>query len=402
MRIYPKLVFLIFTILFLILAPISIDTYNTLNTRTFLDIILLNQKAGLAWSLDWPYPPLTIFLVFPAWFFYKLTDSEFVYQLVFKLPLFLSAAYIGNLIYSRKSSGRQLVLYLFNPGIILLALIWGGFDIINSLFLVLVLLFYKNEKYSWAFLYLSASIALRMYTLVLLPFFIWGWLARKDLRSILKYLAISFSIPITSIVFGYFVGGNFLFESIASQQSVFGPFGAFPLAQSFLVIWNYIGFPILTITNISLFLFFGLFLSQLILFYFFQKYNLSAIDASILSLLIFFLFYPKVHSPYILVLLPFGFLYAKWKLLKHVWLPGTIWALIVNGTFNNQGIFYWFSWLTNFRFTLPHLINVSLTVLFSLLQQAMIVFAIFTFLRNKKLYDILPRVRLGGFASKRE
>src|SRR5438093_75805 len=59
------------TVLFAALAPTTIDSYNTVTNRTFLDLVERGNPyalapathasfAGQEWVLDWPYPPLTI------------------------------------------------------------------------------------------------------------------------------------------------------------------------------------------------------------------------------------------------------------------------------------------------------------------------------------------------------
>ena len=83
--------FLIAGILYIIASFTVLDTYNTLNHRTFPELMLQGNPFTLAkdtfleargthWKLDWPYPPFTLVVLYPAWVGYHLTGSELVYQ----------------------------------------------------------------------------------------------------------------------------------------------------------------------------------------------------------------------------------------------------------------------------------------------------------------------------------
>jgi len=376
-------IILVFYAVFLVLAPFSIDYYNSLNSRVFLDLIFLKRPVLLPWELDWPYPPLTLLFIYPGWLLYTLTLNEFLYQLIFKIPFLLSAVTVSYFIKEKTGSVKKMVDYLFNPAIILAAIIWGEFDVINSLFLVLLFILYRKKRFNLAFLSLSFAIAFRLYPLIVFPFLVLNELKNREFLKIIKYGIISMSIPFFSMIFGWIIGGELLLKSIFIQQGIFGPFGAFPLAQTLVAVANSFGIFILNENLMARSLIITLFFSELGLFIYLFKKKIQVTDAAVLSLLVFFLLYPKMHSPYILVLLPVGFLYKKWRLIRYIWIPGTVWALIVNGVTGNQGLWYWFSWLSDYRFYLPHTFNLILTVIFSFFQQVLLLLIIFKILKGK-------------------
>jgi|SRR5581483_3014320 len=168
------------TALFLVASPLSVDTYNTLNQRTFLDLLLKGNPyhyalgtsvefLGQTWGLDWPYPPLTIALDLAAWMAYRLVGSEPLYQFLFKLPLFLSAVItffilerLERTCRSEKPRVMWADLYILNPAVLLLGSIAGGFEIIMTMFLLLAYTYYQKSQLVASGLLLGLAIALRL------------------------------------------------------------------------------------------------------------------------------------------------------------------------------------------------------------------------------------------------
>ena len=83
-----------------------------------------------------------------------------------------------------------------------------------------------------------------------------------------------------------------------------------------------------------------------------------------------------MHSLYILAVLPISILLENWRVTKSLWIPGTIWALFVNGIEDNRGLPYWFYWLTHYKFSLPEMYNHGITILMSTLYLSLIVICI--------------------------
>lgn len=182
---------LLSVILFLVFAPLSVDTYNTLNQRAFLDLVRRGNPFAFAshtfiefhgqqWVLDWPYPPLAILLDLPAWLAYQLTRSELVYQYLFKLPFMVSAVVTQKVLTSVSSgvwrpSGLQGVYwYVLNPAVILLTTVAGGFDVIAAFLILLGYVSFSRGRHSASALLIGLAGALRLYPLVVAPVYLLG------------------------------------------------------------------------------------------------------------------------------------------------------------------------------------------------------------------------------------
>lgn len=389
-----KKIFAAFTVLFLILAPLSFDFYNSLNMRAFLNTLANSGRVipqelvvyqNHAWKLDWPYPPITILVIYPAWFFYNfLGNNEYIFQLLLKFPLYLACLYLGNLIYKKTKKKIYLTAFLFNPAVILLSLVWGGFELLNSLLIVLAVSNFLKNKLDISAFYLSFAIALRIYPVILLPL-ITIFLLKREVKLAIRYFLIALSTTFFSFISGLALGKEFFASAILRGQTSLGPFGIYPIIKSLEVMSQFTGHAYFSVSSAVSLLFLILAVSELLLLINVWKGKISLIDSSIISLLLFFLFYPKVHGLYILVLLPFSYLYKKWKNIYYLWLPGFVWVALVNGFENIRGLSYWFYWKTNFVFSFQEITNQGLTVLLSFFQEIAILYIILSFINVKIL-----------------
>jgi len=73
--------------------------------------------------------------------------------------------------------------------------------------------------------------------------------------------------------------------------------------------------------------------------------RLGLAESILLTLAVFFAFYPKVHGLYTICLFPFAQIVgSRWG--KWVWAPGLVWMLTFNGAFGALGLPYFFAPLT--------------------------------------------------------
>lgn len=352
--------FIAAVLLFLALAPTAVDTYNSLNQRAFLDLMALGNPftlvgaaqvrfAGYSWPLDWPYPPLTMLLVLPAWAIFRLTRSEAAYQLLFKLPLFLSAAATQTLLYRLLARREQLSeagaaarLYLLNPGILLLTTVAGGFDVVAGLLILVAVVCYLRKRRVASALALGAAGALRLYPLALLPVYLLRERRseRKRFRGAAAFGALAVApLAVSCAPFVAADAASFC-RALATQHARLGPFATINAAGAVLrrvlaaggaaFDLHTLGLPFVALTALAL----------LAAYAWAARRPSSIVRENLLVLLAFFLFYPKVHGLYTLAFLPLA-LVAGIDWAGCVWLPGFLWMLTVNGAFGATGLAYW-------------------------------------------------------------
>ncbi len=360
-----RLTIAIAVLLFLALAPLAADTYNTICHRGFLDLIPKGNPYALArhvqlsygsitWPFDFAYPPLTILFLLPGWLVYRLTHSEAAYQVAFKLTPFVAAVSTQILLIrmARDSrSSRQpfpASWYVLLPGVFLATTVAGALDVVGALLILLTVYAYGRGRRATSALSLGIAGALRLFPFAVVPvYLIHLWRdSQRRWRDCTYHALLSFT-PLVLTCTPFFVtdAGSFL-GFLGGQQTQFGPFSSlFGAAATF---------------NRHLLGPLGYSLDPRTLGYFFVALTglgLAAVYAwiathpaplardSLLALLTFFLLYPKGQGLYITALVPLA-LIEPIGLAALTWVPGTLWMLLVNGTFGASGLAYWFAPLT--------------------------------------------------------
>lgn len=392
----PRAPIIVAALLFLALAPTAADTYNSLNQRAFLDLMVRGNPfalvstaqvrlGGYSWPLDWPYPPLTMLLVLPAWAIFRLTHSEAAYQLVFKLPLFVSAiatqvVMLRLLATEARPSGAGAAagLYLLNPGIFLLTTVAGGFDVVAGLLIVVAVVCYLREQRAASALALGTAGALRLYPLALLPIYLLReWRSeRPRFRRLATFGALAVAPLAVSCAPFVAADATSFWRALAAQHSRLGPFATINAAGAVLrrvlalagwaVDLQTLGLPFVVLTALAL----------LAAYVWIARHPSSIVRQNLLVLLAFYLFYPKVHGLYTLAFLPLALVAgAEWAAC--VWLPGFVWMLTVNGAFGATGLAYWLAPATGWwAMAVPADWAGPLTVALSGMQALIIVAAI--------------------------
>lgn len=363
MRVRWSLIFAI--VFFAAVSPSSWDTYNTINQRAFLDLFLKGNPyhyaletvvrfAGETWKLDWPYPPLTIVFNVAAWMVYRFIGSEPLYQFLFKLPLFLSAVVVFFLLERiehelrvSKAHVRWADLYILNPTVLLLASIAGGFEVVMTLFLVWSCVLYRQSRFVASGFMIGLAIALRLYPIVTVPIFLLDARKRSSRSGFTTFIIASLTpLVLTVVPFVLTDWGSFL-QVLGSRQLAIGPFATVNAAAPVVLytveavgrqIFDY-NAALGAVTLVSMVL--GMVGMSMV--YLFCAHHFASVEEGLLlSLLVFFAFYPKVHGLYTIAILPLalmtGMRYAQW-----VWVPGAAWMLLFNGAFGAAGILYFFA-----------------------------------------------------------
>lgn len=354
---------LIASVTFVTLAPFLVDTYNTLNHRGFMDLLWQGNPFSLAvserlsfrgreWLLDWPYPPLTLVLELPAWFMYQITHSEWVYQLFFKLPLFVSSV-MTQILVARRIGEHDLeesVLpfsYVLNVSVILSTTVAGAYDVLVAFLIFWAYDLYRRGSQYSSVLVLGVAGALRFYPFILLPVYMLDQWKRVELRwhQWVWYLILAFSPLVLSFLPFVMADWNSLINVLARQQLVFGPFATVNFVSSILDSTTELGKSGLGFEWLGVLFVVFTVIGLMTVYFWMCKSSPTLPQANLMTLLVFFLFYPKVHGLYLVALLPLALLNPK-QMAAWVWLPGAIWMLTINGAFGSSGLYYWLAPMT--------------------------------------------------------
>ncbi|MDH5461514.1 MAG: hypothetical protein OEZ29_04495 [Candidatus Bathyarchaeota archaeon] len=118
---------------------------------------------------------------------------------IIKAPIIVADILIAILLYkmikahSNESNARYAYwAWLLNPFTICISALWGMFDPIPILFVLLALHYFLNQKYGKSALLLGVAISLKMYAILLIPIFAFVIFKRnKKVLGAIKYLLIS-------------------------------------------------------------------------------------------------------------------------------------------------------------------------------------------------------------------
>lgn len=158
------------------------------------------------------YPPLWAFW---CWFSYLLSNSiwpgnEFVYIFLIKLPIlcadyFLIAILLQQSKQHNVPSGRMLsALYLLNPYVLIVGVVWGMMDNLVGVFVVSSLLL-TNNRPSWSAVLLALGIALKIYPILFLPVVLAFLVRSKVFPRLIKWVTAFISTSIASVWFPFLI-----------------------------------------------------------------------------------------------------------------------------------------------------------------------------------------------------
>ncbi|MGC8562398.1 MAG: hypothetical protein ACP5UZ_06600 [Thermoplasmata archaeon] len=284
------------------------------------------KSANLPGTLKWTYPPYYLIwsvasdflvgalthtpipnpssLIFPevrlgnyfdAWMGF-VPNSLPVYYLLTKLPMIISVLGVYYLLLRKFKLQYNLTkLWLLNPFVILIGVVWGQLDVIAAFFLVLSVYYLMKGRSDLAILASTLGFWVKIFPVFIIPFILIE--SKHKLRDL--GIAIISSIPALLI---YLFSGNFVQEMEVMIYSRSVPtFNGFFNAQglSWQVIVSRLGvthFP-------PLFLYlFVPFLIVLCVVYYYKRGNV--VNYLILEFLFFFLTYNYVDPQYLIVLIP--------------------------------------------------------------------------------------------------
>jgi len=221
------------------------------------------------------------------------------FLLILKIPYLIFDILIGYLLYKISRSIFIFKLWIFNPLSFYLIYILGNFDVLPA-FLTILSLYLLNSKPKYSFLIFGLAIALKLYPLIFLPFYMLT-VTRKPLQ-IIKYSFLAL-LPIIITILPF-----------ASNSTFWSSFLGSGLTQKILEL-KYLGFSVYPIIYFII-LIFALFSKKLDL----PKY--------IFYLFLLFISTVHFHPQWLLWFLPFIFL-LKHKFTKDVLLLLLLQVLII-------------------------------------------------------------------------
>lgn len=240
-------------------------TYFTFGTNHIISKVFMPKDYSL-WLNDWGVQK-NDYLNFP------------IFLLILKLPYLFLDIGIAYLLFKLFPKKKIYLLWLLNPVSIYLIYILGNFDILPSFLTLLAFYLLKNKKDFCAYFSLGTAIAIKMYPILFLPFFL--FYKKENLKQ--KFLNLIFlSIPLLISILPFLTNPSFINSFLGSG-----------LSQKILE-YKIINIPIYPIIYI-------------IIFYLFikSKNKEKAFYKYILYLTLFFFSLVKFHPQWLIWFLPF-------------------------------------------------------------------------------------------------
>lgn len=249
-----------------------------------------------------------------------------VLALLVKLPLIASV--FGVYLILERTRGHKIAAsyWLANPLVFVVGSLWGQLDPVATLFAVASLYEYSRGNLGRSFLYASAGAAVKVWPGLLIPIFL-AQMAARNRRSIYKMV---WALPALVLsLLGYAVFGGlgeslFIFAYSRGVPTYAGEFTVNGLT------WQQILF-VARSPPLPIFLYAGLPLYALIVYYAYRRPSANVCKLAILALLILFLTYNYVNPQYFLWIIPL-LLMVEMDVysLAYTLLPGIYLALSYN------------------------------------------------------------------------
>ncbi|MBO8142902.1 MAG: hypothetical protein H0Z37_12155, partial [Firmicutes bacterium] len=282
-----------------------------------VNIYLLGDPVDYPWGF-YAYPPTWLYWLILTTFIGKLYPTLNFHVLMIKLPIIISDILVGILVYGiaarlgfdEKKSLLIMGIWLFNPITYFMSSIWGMFDSIAVLFMLISIKYIIDEKYTRSAIAAGIGIAVKILpALILLPTLVHLLKSGKlDLRKFILRIALPaaavfliISTPFLTTPIEYF---NALFHHTKSV-------GGFTY-------W----IAVSTLVNLSNFWFIPFIAFLIITIYIYRKIRVGLdedgyIDACAATVAVFLATSPKVNIQYTLTLIPLLLLSKSFWAEKH-------------------------------------------------------------------------------------
>lgn len=287
--------------------PYYFSIYDVLKENSE-DIILRNSGP---WMLNTViYGPVWVIICF---IFNKICFGSITLLLyIFKFSALIFHVFNSYLIYKITKKKKFVIMYGFNPLILLEFLINVHNDIYLLFFVLLAIYFLKNKKNIWlALIMLAISVGIKHLTLILVPIFVLYYLKNKKIKEkiILITIYTLFFLVLLYIMYIPFINSALdIFSIIAGQQTRMKD----SIYLIIFILTNYNNIIVSFIYS-TMFFVFGYYYIIIILKIFTGKYNFRETMKTI-SLMILLLIFG--------VLTNIGSWYLSWIFISLYWLKG--------------------------------------------------------------------------------
>ncbi len=250
------------------------------------------------------YPPGFLYILGFLGFLKNLFSiNDSLFYMILKLPSVLAELGLGIFIYKITSNSWKklgLIFILFNPAFIFNSAVFGQFDGLFTLVILLSIFYLNQKKIILSSLFWGLSFLLKPQAILLFPLYFVYLTKNFSIKNIFQ-IAIPASL-LTVLLFLPFISSNF--TKLINIVSTL--FGYYPYNSIFAYnLWGILGFWVpdsTTWANISYqnwgYILYSIFCLMIVLVYW-KKKNLSLYDASALSALGFFFLLTRMHERYL-------------------------------------------------------------------------------------------------------
>lgn len=151
-----------------------------------------------------PYPPLYYYILYPIGFLIRTTRIENLWQvseLVLRFPTYLSDILItisiyavGEKLYGEKSARISALFFLFHPGVIMTGTLWGQFDSVVMFLSFFSIFLISKEKYVWSWMILLIGSLTKLQMIPIAPLI--AVLSLKQWKKFIKVSPVLFILGI--------------------------------------------------------------------------------------------------------------------------------------------------------------------------------------------------------------
>lgn len=195
------------TLLRLALAPVTEDPWDLRVWKLVGEAMDGGQSPyAIESELPFAYPPLWSIFCWLGYVAFKLSGSQWVFNLALKLPLILADLACALLLWrlvlrvsaSRRTALTVMAAYFLNPIAIAVSSLWGMFDALPALLVLVSILLLADGRDVCSGLVLGVSAGFKgFYTAFYLPFFVfYVWKRERNLTVPLRYALCFCLVPL--------------------------------------------------------------------------------------------------------------------------------------------------------------------------------------------------------------
>ena len=168
-------------------------------------------------DLAWEYPPLALVVMFIPRLF---ASTPYGYQISYDILMMLFAFLESYLVYlmAKRYSDNVVMILIVNLVLMTMMIIDGSilerFDIVPAVICLAAILFYCDNKYTWAFVLVGIGTLVKIYPALLFLAFIIPFIAKKDWNQTVKMTSATVAVGLAIMAVFYLICSNELFNFI--------------------------------------------------------------------------------------------------------------------------------------------------------------------------------------------